>query len=942
MNTGSPGRPRTVAIAIAGGVTLVMALAALYAATIRLVERVTVASLRSGVRVVAAQFREDMDEISEHLRQLAIERSFRYRNEGDVWRDEADRVRQGHARRMRSLLLADETGKVRWATPDQAWLGGQEAAVTAVVREAQAAGSVVFGDAVAGSDGSRLLLAAVPAPSREEGADEEGLVLVGAVDVGELADELIAELAGQSGGLAFLASPKGRLFEVVEYVPGSTTQAVRLRAGDVAWLSELIEGDKSLPDRFTASLHGTPESLLAVSGPARVGSSNWTIGVLVPRPAIMREAQPFILGGGITVLILLAFLIAGAVGMARTREASAVARREIERWRRMAEGAEREGRVRVAADDSREPAVFLRDMRVVGANLAAARALEAGEVADLVGRSVFDFVPADERPRLERFLVGRVAGANVPEQFQTRLTTARGGRRLVEMVTSLVDREGTVVEHVTWRDVTSRERAEALLRAVSGSVQASLALCDPEGQLVWANSVFSEQMRASAERFLGRSLLPVVAPTDRRRVGVLFGRAKRGRPDEGRVSIVPLDGRPALLSVRAMPVQVAGELFGVLFVGNDITDREREVEREVRTVRGEVLAGVATSVAHRLNNDFQALLGILERTKQEKGVGPIKGDVEEIIASAAGELHRFVLLARTGPTSMRPLRLGGLVDRWSARVGPTLPAGVRMGVRRDVADDRVVGDEDQIELVLDLALAAAGSAVQAGGGAIEVSLEQAGSAERVRLAVSDTGEAEVPARPADDQVGSPLLPVRDLAAAVAAVVAQRHEGVSGSRQRAGIGQRIWLDLPLRVGAAPDRAPERRSPRSGVILVADDEDLVRASLASALREQGYEVVETGDGGTVVEKVLADPAQFALVVLDLVMPVMDGREVLRRLREACPEVPVLVSTGYEPSGDEGLAGAELLIKPFSLEEFVHKVRELLAGQGERGTENGTMTQ
>jgi PAS domain S-box-containing protein len=942
MNASAPGRPRTVAIAIGGGVTLVVALAVLYAATVRLVERITVAGLRSSVRVVAAQFRQDMDEVTEQVRQLALERSFRYRSEGNVWRDEAERVRQRHARRLRSLLLVDEGGGVRWATPDQAWLGGHEEAVTAVVGDALGTGSVVFGDAVTGSDGSRLLLAAVPAPSSEEDADGQGLVLVGAVDVGEVADELIAELAEHSGGLAFLSSPGGNLVEVLEHVPGGTTQAVRRPDDEVAWLRKLVEGGKSLPDRLTAPLHGTAESLLAVSGSARVGPSAWTIGVLVPRPAIMREARPFVLGGGITVLIVLAFLIAGAVGMARTLEASAVARRETERWRRMAEGAEREGRARVAADDSREPAVFLRDMRVVGANLAAARALEAGEVADLVGCSVFDFVPADERPRLERFLVGRVAGANVPEQFQTRLTTARGGRRLVEMVTSLVDREGTVVEHVAWRDVTSRERAEALLRAVSGSVQASLALCDPEGQLVWANSVFSEQVRASAERFLGRSLLPLVAPADRRRVGVQFGRAKRGRPEEGRVSIVPLDGRPALLSVRAMPVHVAGELFGVLFVGNDITDREREVEREARTLRGEVLAGIANSVAHRLNNDFQALLGILERVKQEQGVGPIRDDVAGIIAAAAGELHRFVLLARTGPTSMRPLRLGGVVDRWSARVGPALPAGVRLAVRRDAADDRVVGDEDQIELVLDLALAAAGSALRAGGGAIEVSLEPSGSAGLVRLAVSDTGEADVATSQGEDQTLSPLFPVRDLAAAVAEVVAQRHEGVSGSRQRAGIGQRIWLDLPLRVGTALARAAERRAPRSGVVLVADDEDLVRASLASSLREQGYEVVEAGDGRTVVEQVLADPARHALVVLDLVMPIMDGREVLRRLRESCPEVPVLVSTGYEPTGDESLAGAELLIKPFSLEEFVHRVRELVAGQRERGAKNGTMTQ
>lgn len=123
-----------------------------------------------------------------------------------------------------------------------------------------------------------------------------------------------------------------------------------------------------------------------------------------------------------------------------------------------------------------------------------------------------------------------------------------------------------------------------------------------------------------------------------------------------------------------------------------------------------------------------------------------------------------------------------------------------------------------------------------------------------------------------------------------------------------------------------RAPRR----AGAVLVADDEEMVRATVAAALREAGHEVVEAGNGREVVETVLQNQSRFALIVLDIVMPVMDGREALRRLREQAPEVPVVVSTGYDPWGDDTLAAAGVLIKPFSIGEFLAKVSELL-GEG-----------
>lgn len=115
-----------------------------------------------------------------------------------------------------------------------------------------------------------------------------------------------------------------------------------------------------------------------------------------------------------------------------------------------------------------------------------------------------------------------------------------------------------------------------------------------------------------------------------------------------------------------------------------------------------------------------------------------------------------------------------------------------------------------------------------------------------------------------------------------------------------------------------------------------------SLATVLRSAGLEVVEAKIGLEVVETVLAASDRFALVVLDLVMPVTDGREALRRLRECAPTFPVVICTGYDPSGDEVLTAAAVLIKPLTIAELLDRAAEFTRQQPADGGNGGNLTQ
>src|SRR3954470_14423470 len=114
-----------------------------------------------------------------------------------------------------------------------------------------------------------------------------------------------------------------------------------------------------------------------------------------------------------------------------------------------------------------------------------------------------------------------------------------------------------------------------------------------------------------------------------------------------------------------------------------------------------------------------------------------------------------------------------------------------------------------------------------------------------------------------------------------------------------------------------------------VMVVDDEPAVRDALARSLRFEGYDVDTAADGAAALERLAAQPADA--VVLDVMMPRMDGLETCRRLRATGDTTPVLILTARDGVGDRvaGLdAGADdYLLKPFALEELLARVRALL---------------
>ncbi len=168
--------------------------------------------------------------------------------------------------------------------------------------------------------------------------------------------------------------------------------------------------------------------------------------------------------------------------------------------------------------------------------------------------------------------------------------------------------------------------------------------------------------------------------------------------------------------------------------------------------------------------------------------------------------------------------------------------------------------------------------------------------------------------------------------------ARSHNGLVTVESRAEIGTVFRLLLPATDVGTPSFSktenmaqPERH--RGGRILVIDDEQVVREVIRRALEPLGYTVVTRADGRAGLLEFESSHHQYDLVLLDLVMPIMDGREVLRSIRSSSPGTPVIVISGYSATRNvdelKNEGAAEILHKPFSISDLQAAVGRLQRG-------------
>jgi signal transduction histidine kinase/CheY-like chemotaxis protein len=402
----------------------------------------------------------------------------------------------------------------------------------------------------------------------------------------------------------------------------------------------------------------------------------------------------------------------------------------------------------------------------------------------------------------------------------------------------------------------------------------------------------------------------------------------------------------SLLLLQGFGLAVAATSLGMSALVTERVRREREGEAERQTA----LATLAGGLAHDLNNLLTPILGTLELVQ---GAFPEGSDersrVDDAMLAtrrASGLASQLLAFGRRSAVPVAPVPVGPLLEDAVRLLSDVATEGVE--VRTFVAPGLpplLLNPSQALQLVLNLVRNAC-QAVAGRGGVVSVVAREDGPG-RVMIEVHDDGPGISPE--VRDRMFDPFFTTRGLGGGtglglpVARGIVEQYGGSLSCRSKPGHGTTFVVVLPAiaedepvgrvarppAVLAGPELAPSTGAPPR--VLVADDEQTVLGLIASVLGRAGYEVLLARDGAEALELWLRNESTLDLVVLDLSMPVLGGGEVLRQIRVARPELPVIVQSGYAMLDDlDELARAgptRLLPKPYSSTQLLAAVRESL---------------
>ncbi len=618
---------------------------------------------------------------------------------------------------------------------------------------------------------------------------------------------------------------------------------------------------------------------------------------------------------------------------------------------------ERETLLRIAVQQL--PAVLwttddeLRFTSSVGAGLAAL-GLQPGQV---VGTSVGTFAEDDER------ILGPHRRALAGESVSFDVDV--GGRTFMSRVEPLHDSSSAVRGTVGIAlDVTEEKRAAARLRQVIDLVPHFIFAKDSQGRYILANRALAEAHRTTVREILGKT--DVELGTDPEQ-------ARRFRVDDqevirtGQRKVIPeeqftdANGRVRYMQTTklSLPFSDSTALLGVSI---DISERKAAEETLRRAAKEESLTILAGGVAHDFNNLLAAVLGHVSLTLAKlPEESPARRHAEKAAATVerAADLTRQMLAySGRGHFVIQPTDLGAVVRESLPLLQVALPKKVRLETRLDGNTPLVDADVGQIQQVVMNLVINGGEALGEAGGTVTVAtgVHDLGAADErfwritghplppgryVLLEVRDDGpgmEDETVSR-IFDPFFTTKFTGRGLGLAAVLGVMRGHRGGLHVESRRGGGTVFQLlFVPSERAAAETREGRGASAERQLrLLLIDDEEVVREMVTEVLTHEGMEVVVAGEGERGLQLFGEHGDGFDVVLLDLSMPGLSGEETFARLSQRAPDVPVVLSSGYDHAEAmrrfQKRSPAGFIQKPYRPEQLLAEIHRCVRGPAAR---------
>lgn len=587
--------------------------------------------------------------------------------------------------------------------------------------------------------------------------------------------------------------------------------------------------------------------------------------------------------------------------------------------------------------------------------------------AEVVGQELLRFIiPPSLRERHRKGLAHYLATGEGPvlgKRLELRALRADGTEFPVEIAITRIPTEGPPLFTAYLRDITERKQAEEDLRLRDRAIQAvseGILIIDPvqpDAPIIFASPSFEKITGYSAAEALGRNCRFLQGPDSDKNSAVQLEEAiHSGRRCSVEILNYRKDGTPFWNAMSISPIRNdRGELTHFVVVQADVTARRSLEEQARQSQKMEAIGSLAGGVAHDFNNLLTVINGYCELIPaQLPDESPVRGLVREIGQAgerAASLTRQLLAFSRKQVLEPKVLNLNAVVTDTARMLKRLIGEDIDLATALNPTVGVVKADPGQIEQVLiNLAVNARDAMHQGGKLTIETANAELDEAytqafpdlrpgSYVMLTLSDTGVGM------DEQTKSrifePFFTTKGVGqgtglglATVFGIVKQSGGHVAVSSEP-GHGATFKVYLPRveeHVSASKSHPDSKVVPQGNeTILLVEDEPALLALARRILQNQGYTVLEASRGKEALEIGEQHHGRIHLLVTDVVMPGMSGRQVAECLTAQRPGIKVLFLSGYTDDAvvRHGIFQAEtaFLQKPYSPTTFAQKVRDVL---------------
>ena len=390
---------------------------------------------------------------------------------------------------------------------------------------------------------------------------------------------------------------------------------------------------------------------------------------------------------------------------------------------------------------------------------------------------------------------------------------------------------------------------------------------------------------------------------------------------------------------------------GAVVVLRDATEEFALQEKLRQSEKLRSVGELAGGIAHDFNNVLMGISGaaeILESETSEEGKRFLN-IIRDAARRAASLTSRLLIFSRKKQLVMAPVDTHALLNHTASLLSHTVDKKIIIQIKNEAPLSIITGDDSQLQnAVLNLGINASHAMPDGGSldfstrnvfldqGYCEASPFDLTPGDFIEVEVRDTGVGIPPENLR--KVFEPFFTTKEqgkgtgLGLSAVYGTIQSHSGAINLYSEPGKGTVFHIYLPLATGASPETHPEMEvCHRKACILVIDDEDMIRSTLQAMLESLGHQVLTASDGLEGLDSYRAKAASIDLVILDMIMPRMNGRETLEELRKINPELRILISSGFS-RGDEvrvlqSKGRCDFIRKPYIRQELIAALNRLM---------------